>query len=187
MAVFEHGLPVPGRGDACVEQHPAHGEQQQNDEEDLPVHGGDGHAVEDTAADQSAAQDQDVDADDAGQQPAAAVVGPLHHRNSRRRRHAVGIVLGCRHVSKRWRSGQMLDVLHLGGCLDVRHVVLRKVIWSLSAAGTNQEGVSHVSSVTNVKEVRSVLPLGLIVKMKLVRIPIFDIKHVPYFGRPLWI
>lgn len=80
----------------------------------------------------------------------------------------------------------MLDVLHLGGCLDVRHVVLRKVIWSLPAAGTNQEGVSHASSITNVEEVRSVLPLGLIVKIKLVRIPIFDIKHVPYFGRPLW-
>lgn len=35
----------------------------------------------------------------------------------------------------------MLDVLHLGSCFDVGHVGLRQVIGSLSAAGTNQEGV----------------------------------------------
>lgn len=65
------------RGDNSVKQYPQHSEEQQHDEEDLPVHSGNGH-IFGAAADQRAAQDQDVDADDAREEPAATVVGPLH-------------------------------------------------------------------------------------------------------------
>lgn len=65
VAVFEQDRLIPSRGEGCVKQHPQHCEEEENDEEDLPVRSSDGHAVEGAAADQSAAQDQDVDADDA--------------------------------------------------------------------------------------------------------------------------
>ena len=60
-------------GEDRVEQHPEYGQAEEDDEEDLPVHGGDGGAVDGAAADQSSAQDEDVDAQDDRQRPAAPV------------------------------------------------------------------------------------------------------------------
>ncbi|KAG7242840.1 hypothetical protein INR49_018095, partial [Caranx melampygus] len=41
----------------------------------------DSQAVGGTGADQSTAQDQDVEADDARQEPSTTMVGPLHHHS----------------------------------------------------------------------------------------------------------
>ena len=120
MAIFEQHSLIFSSGENSVKQHPQHCEEEQNDEEDLPVHGSDGYAVEGTAADQSAAQDQDVDADDARQEPSTTVVGPLHH---------------CLHMvsalpaGSAGRTGQMLDVVHLCRRLNVGWMGLHNIIW----------------------------------------------------------
>lgn len=119
MAIFEQDRLILSSGDGCVKQHPRHREEEEDDEEDLPVHSSDGHAVEGAAADQGAAQDQDVDADDARQEPPSPVVGPLHD-----------CLQMVRDVSGHaGRSGQVLDVVHLCCCLNVGWMSLHGIIW----------------------------------------------------------
>lgn len=64
VTVPERRGPRPPGGEDRVRQHPQHGEEEEEEEEGLPVHSRDTHAFG-AAGDQSAAQDQDVDADDA--------------------------------------------------------------------------------------------------------------------------
>lgn len=73
-AIFEHERLICSRGGDHVKQHPQHREEEQNDEEDLPVNSGDGHSVEGTTTVQSTAQDQDVDGDDGRQEPPFTVL-----------------------------------------------------------------------------------------------------------------
>lgn len=127
MAVFERNCLFLSRGDAFVKQHPQHCEKEQDDEEDLPVHGCDGHAVEGAAADQSAAQNQDVDADDPRQEPPAAMMGPLHDH--------IGVVKGLLdplQIGGEGRAGQVLDVVHLCCSLNVGGMALRSLIFCFS-------------------------------------------------------
>lgn len=144
MAVFEQDCLVLLRGDGCVKQHPQHCEEEEDDEEDLPVHGSNGHAVEGAAAHQSAAQDQDVDADDARQEPSTTMVGPLHHCLQ-----MVDNVSNGLHTGGMGRTGQMLDVFHLCCHLNVGWVGLHNVIWCFSMKRTRREGVHLSEKQTN--------------------------------------
>lgn len=63
-----HGLLSSGRVDAEI-NHPDGGEQEEDDEEGLQVRGADVHVAVGAAADQGAAQEQDVEADDPGEHP----------------------------------------------------------------------------------------------------------------------
>lgn len=130
MAVFKQDGLLLSRGEGCVKQHPQHCEEEEDDEEDLPVHSSDGHAVEGAAADQGAAQDQDVDADDARQEPSTAMVGPLHDRLQ-----VVNALSSLLHSGRMGGTGQMLDVFHLRCGLNVGWMDLHNIIWRFSTRG----------------------------------------------------
>lgn len=119
------------RRDDCVKQHPQHSEEEEDDEEDLLVHRRDGHTVGGTGADQSTAQDQDVEADDARQEPSTTMVGPLHHHS-----HMVdSTVSRGLHTGRVGRTGKMLDVFQLCCCLQVGWMGLHNIIWCFSRKG----------------------------------------------------
>lgn len=98
MAVFVQNRLILAAGEDGVKQHPQHCEEEENDEEDLSVLSSDRHAVEGAPTDQSTAQDQDVDADDAREEPSATVVVPLPRRLQ---------------TGSLGRTGQMLDVVQM--------------------------------------------------------------------------
>lgn len=62
------GVLLPCRVDDII-NHPDGGEEEEDDEEDLQVRGADVYVAVGAAADQGAAQDQDVDTDDPGEHP----------------------------------------------------------------------------------------------------------------------
>lgn len=103
VAVFvNNSVLLPGCVGDIID-HPDGGEDEQDDEEDLQVRHVDVNLVVSAAADQSAAQDQEVDAEDPGQHP-SPVAGPLPH-------HCVSIWVGLTGVLRLTRStgavGQM--------------------------------------------------------------------------------
>lgn len=57
MTIFERDCLMLSVGEACVNQHPHHSEEEEDNEEDLPVYRSNGYTVEGTATDQSTAQD----------------------------------------------------------------------------------------------------------------------------------
>lgn len=111
-----------------MEDHPQHCEEDEDDEEDLQVHTRD-DAAHGTAGDKSTAQDQHVQADDAGQEPSTTVVSSLHHRL-----HVVAVLSHHFNTGRRGRRGNLLDVLQLCCSFDVGWVGLHNVIRCFSAA-----------------------------------------------------
>lgn len=69
---------IPGRAHDVI-NHPDGGENEEEDEENLHVGDADVHVVVSAAADQSAAQDQDVDTNDPGQHPSPVSDALPHH------------------------------------------------------------------------------------------------------------
>lgn len=108
IAIFKQDCSVLSGGDEHVKQHPQHSEEEEDNEEDLPVHCCNGRDVEGTAADQSTAQHQDVDEDYAREEPSTTLGGlPLNYF------HMVSTFFIIRHIGKMGRAGQMLDAVHL--------------------------------------------------------------------------
>lgn len=79
VAVFViNSILLPGCAGNIID-HPDGGEDEENDEEDLQVRHVDVDLIVSAAADQGAAQDQDVDAEDPGQHPPPVSGAFLHH------------------------------------------------------------------------------------------------------------
>lgn len=105
VSVFvNHGILLPGRVGHVVD-HPDGGQEEEDDEEDLQVGGFDVDLVVSAAADQGAAQDQNVDAEDPGKHP-APVAGPLPG-------HRAGVQVGLAGVPRLTRSAGAVGQMNL--------------------------------------------------------------------------
>lgn len=98
MAVrVDHGVLLPGCVDAVI-NHPDGGEQEEDDEEGLQIRGADVHVAVGAAADQGAAQEQDVEAEDPREHPSPVASSLLD--GATRRAVALGLAgafrLACR-------------------------------------------------------------------------------------------
>ena len=133
MDIFKQTSLIFSGSEDHVKQHPHHSEDEEGDEKDLSVHSSNGHAVESAGADQGAAQDQDVDADYARQEPPNSTVGPFCHCS-----HVVGSTSGLIHSGNMENNGQILDVFQLRRHFNAGGTGLDNFIWCFSIKQTRQ-------------------------------------------------